>query len=132
MVATAPAKLDRNSAESTERAPTRSVYRPQIDVLETKDAVLVVADVPGVSEKDLDISLEKDVLTVRGKVEIPSYEGYSLVTAEYGLGDWERSFTISNEIDRGRIEATVKDGVLRLTLPKSTELASRKISVSAG
>lgn len=109
-----------------------STYRPAVDILDTADAVLLVADLPGVTENDVEISMEKNVLTIVGRVEPPTREGFKPFAAEYGVGNWERSFTISSEIDRSRVDATVKDGVLRVRLPKSTEAASRKIRVTAG
>jgi HSP20 family molecular chaperone IbpA len=117
--------------ETAQRPATRT-YRPAVDIYDAPDAVHLVADLPGVSENDVDISMEKDVLTITGKVEPPKFDGTTPFSSEYGVGNWERSFTISSEIDRSAIDASVKDGVLRVRLPKSTEAASRKIRVTAG
>ena len=87
---------------------------------------------PGVGEDTLDITLEKGVLTLNGAVEPEAPEGYGLSYAEYRVGDYVRSFSLSNEINQGAIEATLKDGVLRLTLPKLTEAQTTKIAVKAG
>jgi HSP20 family molecular chaperone IbpA len=76
--------------------------------------------------------LEKGVLTLQGAVEPEAPEGYSLAYAEYRVGDYVRRFSLSDEIDQEAIEATLKDGVLRLTLPKITEARTRKIAVKAG
>ena len=115
-----------------ERVSARPVYRPTVDILETDHAVTLVADVPGADEGSTDITLEKNVLTVRAKVGVPQFEGYTLAHCEYGLGDFERSFTISNEIDREGIEASVRDGVLTVTLPKARQAVAKKIAVKAG
>jgi HSP20 family molecular chaperone IbpA len=72
------------------------------------------------------------VLTILGYVELEVPEGYNLAFAEYQVGDYQRAFTLSDEIDRDGIEATVKDGVLRLHLPKITEARKRKIAIKAG
>ncbi|MCC7421523.1 MAG: Hsp20/alpha crystallin family protein [Planctomycetaceae bacterium] len=119
------------TTEATPRSATRT-YRPAVDIYDAPDAVHLVADLPGVSENDVDISMDKNVLTIAGKVEPARFEGTVPFTTEYGVGNWERSFAISSEIDRSGIDATVKDGVLRVRLPKSTEAASRKIRVTAG
>ena len=78
-----------------------------------------------------DITLEKNVLTINGFVETQQPDNYSLAYAEYDTGQYERSFTLTNEIDRDRIEATVKDGVLRLHLPKIGDAKTKKIAVKA-
>jgi HSP20 family molecular chaperone IbpA len=84
---------------------------------------------PGVSEEDVDVTLEKNVLTITGYVQASEREGYSLAYSEYSEGDYERTFVLSDEVDRSRIEATMKDGVLKLLLPKSEALKTRKIEV---
>ena len=118
----------------TEAERTRDwpAFVPRADIFETQEAVIVVADMPGVDEGSVDITLEKDVLTLNGTVEPHVPEGYSLAYAEYRVGDYVRSFSLSNEIDQDSIEATLKDGVLRLHLPKVTEAQTRKIAVKAG
>jgi HSP20 family protein len=114
-----------------ERTRDRPAFVPRADIYETDEAIHLVADMPGVSQESLDITLEKGVLTLNGTVELETPEGYSLVYAEYRVGDYVRSFSLSDEIDQETIEATLKDGVLRLTLPKITEARTRKIAVRA-
>ena len=104
-------------AESgAERTRSRAAFVPQADIYETNETIVVVADMPGVDEESVDITLENDVLSINGYVEPRAPEGYDLAYAEYREGDYQRRFTISNQIDRDKIEATVKDGVLRLLL----------------
>jgi len=112
-----------------ERTRDYPVYVPRADIFETDELVTVVADMPGVNETAIDITLEKNTLTIRGFVKPETHEGYTLSYAEYGVGDYERSFVLSNEIDREKIEASVKDGVLRLVLPKQDIAKVRKIKV---
>ncbi|HQE93348.1 MAG TPA: Hsp20/alpha crystallin family protein [Anaerolineae bacterium] len=114
-----------------ERTRARLAFVPRADIYETNEAIVLVTDMPGVDEKSLDITLEDDVLTINGYVEASYPEGYGLSYGEYRVGDYQRSFTLSNKIDRNKIEATVKDGVLRLYLPKA-EPATRKIAIAAG
>ncbi len=118
-------------AESgAERTRDRLAFVPRVDIYETEENIVVVADMPGVDEKSVDITLEKNVLTINGYVELVQPENYSLAYAEYRVGDYERSFTLSNEIDQDNIEATLKDGVLTLTLPKVGP-TTKKIAVKA-
>ena len=125
-------KHEPQSPDGAERARAQAVYAPRVDIIDSKDALHLVADVPGADENDTEISLEKNVLTIRASVRPPNLEGYTAVETEYGIGDFERSFTISNEIDREGIEATVRDGVLRVRLPKAKHAGAQKISVRAG
>ena len=114
-------------AESTKGGP---IFVPKVDIFEDKDALTLVIDMPGVQSDGLKVNLENNELTVYGKVsvEAPGEEVYS----EYTLGDYSRSFVVSDDIDRGKIDAGLKDGVLRLRLPKVEAVKPRKIAVKAG
>jgi HSP20 family protein len=119
-------------AESgAERTRAQRAFVPRVDIYETEQAIALVADMPGVDAGSVDISLEQNVLTITGYVTERRPEGYTLTYAEYRTGDYVRSFTLSNQIDQGRIRAAVKDGVLRLHLPK-VQPTSTKITVTAG
>jgi len=120
-------------AEQTvaEQTRTNRVYIPAVDILESEQEIVLTADMPGVDAENLDITLEKDTLTIYGKVSPETHEGYSLVYAEYGIGDYRRMFRLSNGINREGIEATVKNGVLSLRLPKAEAAKTRKIEVKA-
>lgn len=124
-------KKEAATPEGVERTRPRKVYTPAVDILERKDDILVTADMPGVDEKTVDITLEKNVLTIYGMVEPQFPEGARLVFSEYGIGDYQRAFTLSEEVDRDRIQASVKNGVLRLVLPKAAAARTRKIEVRA-
>lgn len=125
-------EIQEKERAQVERTRSTNVYTPDVDILEKDDSIIVLADIPGVSESGVDITLEKDVLSIYAKVEPEAPEKHQLLRAEYGVGDYQRSFTLSNEIDREKIEATVKDGVLKLILPKSKAALTRKIAVQAG
>jgi HSP20 family protein len=116
---------------TTERTKPGKVYVPRVDIRETKDSMLLIADMPGVDEKSVDITLEKNVLTITGSVTPPVFEGHSIVHAEYDVGDFERAFTISDEVDRDGIAAVVKNGVLRVTLRKAEKVKARKVAITA-
>ena len=113
----------------TERTRNRKVYVPKADIIETGDAMVLYADMPGVDEKSVEVTLEKNILTITGAVEPEALAGRSICYAEYDVGDYERAFTISDEVDRDRIEAAVKNGVLTLTLRKAPQAEVRKITV---
>ncbi|MFB3925594.1 MAG: Hsp20/alpha crystallin family protein [Syntrophales bacterium] len=114
-----------------ERTRNRRVYIPSVDIIEKKDAIILLADMPGVDENAVNIVLDKNVLTISGTVEVDHHKGYDLSYAEYGVGDYERAFTLSEGIDQDKIEATVTNGVLRLILPKAEPLRPKKIEVKA-
>jgi HSP20 family molecular chaperone IbpA len=115
-----------------ERTRDRLAFVPRADIYETNEGINVVADMPGVNENSVEITLENNVLTINGYVEPEEPEGYSLAYAEYQVGDYQRAFTLSDQIDRDGIDAFVKDGVLRLYLPKVTEARKRKIAIRTG
>jgi HSP20 family molecular chaperone IbpA len=116
----------------SERTRDRLAFVPLADIYETDDAIVVLADMPGVDEGSVDITLEDNVLSLNGYVEPEELEGYSPSFLEYRVGDYVRSFTLSDQIDRDGIEAVIKDGVLRLHLPKIKEARRRKIEIKAG
>src|SRR5262249_8824868 len=115
--------------EGVEPVRTARTFVPRADIYETSDTIVLLADVPGVDENSIDITVEKNVLTIDAAVEPEVPQGYKLAYAEYVIGNYHRVFTLSDEIDRDGIEAAVKNGVLRLTLPKSQKAKARKISV---
>lgn len=124
-------KREGQSLEQAERTRSRRIFSPRADVYEAAEAIAVVAEMPGVAEGGVDITIEKNVLTIRGAVEARTSEGYRQVYSEYGEGDYERSFILSDTVDHERIEAALKNGVLRLKLPKVKEALARKIQVKA-
>lgn len=117
--------------EGAERTRPVKAYVPRADIYETDDSLVIVADMPGVDENNVDITLEKNVLNLKGTVDFETPENYSLAYAEYEVGDYERSFTLSDEIDRDKIEATISDGVLRVFLAKAGPAKTKKISVKS-
>jgi HSP20 family protein len=117
--------------EAGQRNPPRPVFLPPADIYETKDSIVLLAEMPGVSTEGVDISLERRVLTIRGHSAANEHAGYQRVYNEYAGGDYERVFTLSENINRDRIEATLKDGVLQLVLPKAEPAKARKIELKA-
>ena len=114
---------------STQRMPSRPVFLPPADIYETKDSIVVLAEMPGVPPEGVDLTLERRVLTIRGRSAAGDHTGYQRVYNEYTDGDYERVFTLSENIDRDRIEAKLKDGVLHLVLPKAETAKARRIEL---
>lgn len=116
---------------ATERIRNVKTFVPRVDIYENKDSLFLVADMPGVDEKTVDIELEKNILTITGRTENGKIKDGTMMYSEYEIGDYERVFTLSDEIDRERIVATVKNGVLRLELPKAEKVKPKKIAIQA-
>ena len=115
-------------AETVSQAPT---FVPPTDIYETKDAFIMLLDMPGADPDSLDVTLDKRTLRVAARSTPVIPKGYTLVLAEYQDGNYERAFTLMDQIDDQRIEAVFKDGVLRLTLPKSSPAPAKKIAVKS-
>jgi HSP20 family protein len=117
--------------KGAERTRASRVFVPKADIYASNGDIILLVDMPGVDESDLDITLEKNQLTIYGFVPPSEPEGYELAHSEYGIGDYQRSFTLSDEIDQDNIEASLRNGVLRLVLPKAPEAKARKITIKA-
>jgi len=124
-------KKEAGAPDAGERTRADRVYTPQVDIIERKDDIVVIADMPGVDEASTDVTLEKNVLTIYGKVAADAPEGHRLALCEYGIGDYQRVFTLSDEVDKDKIQASVKNGVLLLVMPKASATKSRKIPIQA-
>ncbi|HTR13810.1 MAG TPA: Hsp20/alpha crystallin family protein [Roseiarcus sp.] len=104
-------------------------FVPPADIYETDEALAVVLEMPGVEKKDIEVSLENDVLTVDGRIDFSKYRDVEPVYAEYNVGHYARSFSLSDRIDRDKISANIEDGVLTLTLPKAKAAQPKRISI---
>jgi HSP20 family protein len=107
-------------------------FVPPVDIYETDEAVTVLAEMPGVSKSTVSVNLDNGVLTIRGcRKDEDVKKGTSIRLQEYENGHYLRRFTIAETIDQEKIEAKMKDGMLRLTLPKIEPAKPRRIEVSA-
>ena len=106
--------------------------KPRIDIVDKGETVVLSADMPGVKETSLEITVEEDLPKVVGRVEEALHDGLQLSYREYAPGTFEREFRLSSDIDRDGIDAVIKDGVLTLTLPKKETAKARKIEVKLG
>jgi len=107
------------------------VFTPAVDIFETEKEITLLADMPGVKAKDLNIDLHENVLTLDGDVNSPEGADETDVIREYRTGKYYRQFTLSQLIDQSEIDAALKDGVLRLRLPKVEAATPRKITVKS-
>ena len=117
--------------KGAERAPKESVFLPPTDIRETDEAIVLVADMPGVSAESVEITLEDELLTVKGTVHQQDRRPTRPAYTEFELGNYERSFLVSDDIDGDGIDAHMSNGVLTLTLPK-VHPTHRKIDVKVG
>lgn len=119
----------KEASAPAERTEAARCYSPYTDVYELPDRVVVVMEMPGVDKSSLDVTLEKNLLTVTGSIDSTAYQELQPIYTEYNVGDFSRTFTVSRQVDSARISATVEDGVLRIELPKAGEAVARRIEV---
>lgn len=120
-------KQDTKVAEQARQA---RVIVPRCDIYENQDAVHVVAEMPGLAATDVDITLERNVLTISGRHTLQAPEGAQRIWTEFDGGEYRRTFELSDRVDSTNLRAEMKDGVLRLSLPK-VQPARRKIPVAS-
>ncbi len=107
------------------------IFTPDVDIFETDQEIVLLADVPGVKPDNVSIDLRDNILTLTCEVAPFENAEEEDILIEYETGTFYRQFTLSEVIDQSRIDAKLKDGVLRLTLPKVAEATPRKITVKA-
>ena len=122
-------KPSAGEADGAELTRSGQCYRPQVDILEQGDELLVLADVPGARAEGIDVKFEDGTLTIHAPVEPRQKPDHEFLLREYGVGDYWRTFRVSEAIDASRITAGYADGVLTLRLPKADAAKPRKISV---
>ena len=119
-------------ATAAEQTKPGLVFTPNVDIFETEAALTLLADVPGVKPKNIDIDLRDNTLTLTGEIEPAGSSDESELLIEYAIGKYYRQFTLSEVIDQTKIDAKMEQGVLRLTLPKVEKATPRKIEVNTG
>jgi HSP20 family protein len=108
-------------------------WLPPVDISEEKDRILLTAELPGFKSEDIEIQLEGGVLTLRGERKFEEEkDGRTFHRVERSYGQFVRSFTLPNNVDRERIRASFRDGLLELDLPKREEAKPRQIRISSG
>jgi HSP20 family protein len=121
--------LTTNHGQEVRHDRPATVFRPNVDILETADELILVADLPGVQPGGVDVQFEKGTLTIDAKVASRHGEVAQYLLREYGVGDFQRSFQVGDIIDASAITAEFSEGVLTLRLPKRQAAKARKIEV---
>jgi HSP20 family molecular chaperone IbpA len=119
-------------AREGERAPAEARHMallPPVDVLEDEGGITLFADLPGVSKDKLNVRIDGDTLTLEGEAVVGAPQGMEQVYSEVRVPYYRRGFTLSRELDTSKIEALMKDGVLKLHIPKLEEAKPRRINV---
>jgi len=114
--------------ESNARAQSLELT-PAADIHETKDGAVIYIDLPGVSKDSLDINMDSDVLTIKGGVNLNTPDDLNPTYMDVHAGFYSRKFTLSSELDSAKIDANLKNGVLKLEIPRSEKHKPRKIEV---
>ena len=104
---------------------------PDVDIFETGEGLVLLADMPGVSEGGAEVSVDNDNLTIVGRVQAPEATGVAEMHAEFRLMNYRRVFTVSRDIDTAQVHGSISQGVLRLTLPKSDRAKVKRIPIEA-
>jgi HSP20 family protein len=112
--------------EST--VPARE-FLPTADIYEDEDALSVVLEMPGVDKGNVEVSIEDGLLKVGGRLDFSKYQDLQPLYTEYNIGNYSRSFSLSDQIDQSKIAAEMKDGVLSLKLPKAKQAKPRTIQI---
>ena len=121
--------VSRSTAREQER---RTAVTPPVDIVEDSKAVTLWADLPGVSKDKLDIRVHDGSLTIEGESAVPAPQNVRLSHAEVRAPFFARRFTISDDFDTSKIEANLKDGVLKLVIPRREQAQPRRIEVNVG
>lgn len=109
----------------------RPAITPPIDIHEGPDGLTLEADLPGANESNLSIQLEHNVLTLDARIDEPAHAAARLIHQEFPIGDYHRSFILSDDVDRDRITAELKDGVLRVVLPRADRPRARRVEITS-
>ncbi len=123
--------IDKREVESpSENIRNVPIFTPPVDICESDNELILFADMPGVPMDGVEIDLKGDRFTIRGR-GVPRGDGGRVLWSEYREGDYLREFTLSEVVDRDKIEATMKDGVLKVVLPKTEVAKPRRIEVKS-
>ena len=119
-----------NLADEREFLPMRGEWMPSVDISETKDSLVVKAEIPGMESKDIDISLSGDLLTIKGEKKQKTEEkkeNFHRIETRYGA--FSRTIRVPVSVDPEKIEASYDNGVLKITLPKKEEVKAKQIEI---
>ncbi|MCG6900476.1 MAG: Hsp20/alpha crystallin family protein [Gammaproteobacteria bacterium] len=124
--------VTRENSEVQKQQESEIVLRAPVDIYENAEGITLLADMPGVNKDSLSLQVDKDSLIVEGEARIDMPEGMEALYADVRSTRYQRSFALSGELETDRIEASLKDGVLRVHIPKRAEARPRKIEIHTG
>lgn len=125
--------LERQGAKAVQQAQKEErVMRPHVDICEDATGIILLADMPGVPREKLNIRVDKDTLSIAGEANLETPDDMEALYADISTTRYQRSFSLSSELDAAKIDATLKDGLLTLHIPKREEHKPRKIEVRSG
>jgi HSP20 family molecular chaperone IbpA len=116
-------------AKPQEQTRPGRYFVPDVNIYEFDESLKLWADMPGVKEQDVNITLKDGVLTIVGQVATDMYAGLRPMYTEYNVGNYHREFSLNENIDESKIRATLRNGVLELELPKKEKVRPRQIEV---
>ena len=123
--------MDMKQSDITRKAEKEASLVPPVDVVETAEGITVTADLPGVSKDNLTLRVDGDTLSIEGSVALGESTSMQAVYAEIRVAHYKRSFVLSRDLDASKIEASMKNGVLTLKVPKAEQAKPRRIEVKA-
>jgi HSP20 family molecular chaperone IbpA len=124
-------QAQRSPQQGQEAQKQEYVMRPPVDIFDTAEGLTLYADMPGVSKDRLNVHVDHNNLMIEGTAQIDLSEGMTPLYADVRSTRYLRSFTLSNELETERIDASLRDGVLTIRIPKRAELRPRKIEIKA-
>ena len=117
---------------SREQTRPGRYFIPEVDIFESAEGLRLWADMPGVDEKDVEVTLQNGMLTIEGLVSMDLYRNLRPVYTEYNVGNYYRQFVVNEDIDASKIQASIRNGVFEVALPKAETARPRRIEVQAG
>ncbi|MGA1863004.1 Hsp20/alpha crystallin family protein [Deferribacter thermophilus] len=118
-----------DDALSSRKSGVQSDWIPPVDVLETEKGVLLIVEVPGLKEDDIDIQISDNILTIKGERKLPDVEKENYYRLERPYGKFSRSFQLPDNVDVNKVKASLKDGILKISLEKSEKEKPKVINV---
>jgi HSP20 family molecular chaperone IbpA len=120
------------ASKQVKPASAEAALMPPVNVFEDAAGITLYADLPGVPRDRLNLQVEADTLTIEGEVSLDTPEGMEATHAEIGLPRYRRVFTLSKELDSEKVSAELRNGVLKLRIPKAEHAQPRRIEVKVG
>lgn len=119
-------------SKQAKSASAEAALMPPVNVFEDAAGITLYADLPGVPKDKLNLQVEADTLTIEGELSLDTPEGMEAIHAEIGLARYRRVFTLSKELDSEKVSAELRNGVLKLRIPKAEHAQPRRIEVKVG